>query len=201
MKEKPRENPRVIHEFEGGPSHLFWQNPLFFGPEYKSDEMKPMVLHECSNLIVFVDNMITPTLDAIYYVKMPLAVECEECEECSADTCPKSIEEVGEKGSGMQITEVLEGWFIDLGKCTPWVIARPLVKAFAKEMEKQLSANEHKGGWEKSSSVSLLDDLKRNYERLKWSINRGGQEEATRRAANIANFAMMLAENEGKLGG
>jgi len=194
------DNPRVIHEFEGGPTHLFWQNPMFFGTEYKSDVMKPMVLHECRYHKVFVDQKITPTLEAVAWEKIELAVTCEECEECNEETCPKSIEEVGQKGSGMQLSETLEGWVIDLGKCTPWVIVRPLVKVFSEEMEKQLSANEHKGGWKTCSPGFLMDELKRNYERLRWAINRGGdKEEVTKRAANIANFAMMLAENEGKL--
>lgn len=119
MKEKT-ENPRIIHEFEGGPSHLFWQDPSWFGPHYKSEDMKPIVLKLCKYHQVFVDHKITPTLDAVAWEKMPLAVPCEECDECSADTCPKSEDEVGEKGSGMKMAETLEGWFIDLGKCTPW---------------------------------------------------------------------------------
>ena len=114
------ENPRLIHEFEGGPISLFWENKLFFGPEYKSDDIKPMVLHECRYHKVFVDHKITPTLDAVVWEKMELAVACEECEDCMPETCPKSVEEVGEKGSGMKLSETLEGWIIDLAKCTPW---------------------------------------------------------------------------------
>jgi len=115
---KKTENPRVIYEFEGGPSCVFWENPSQFGPEYRSDSMKSVVLEACKDHHVFDDHNITPTLDAVVWEKMPLASPCEECDECSADTCPKSIEEVGEKGSGMQIGETLEGWFIDLKKCT-----------------------------------------------------------------------------------
>lgn len=201
MKDKA-ENPRAIHEFEGGPMGLFLENPLLFGPDYKSDDAKPLVLHYCKDHPIFREHKITPTLEAVAWEKIELVVECEECEECNEGTCPKPIEEVGVKGSGMQISETLEGWFIDLGKCTPWVIARPLVKAFAKEMEKQLSANEDKRGWKTCSPGFLMDELKRNYEKLRWAINRGGdKEEVTRRAVNIANFAMMLAENEGKLEG
>lgn len=118
--QKQTENPRVIHEFEGGLIALFWENPQWFGPEYKDEVMKPVVLEFCKYHHIFVDHKITPTLDAVAWEKMELAVECEECEDCRPETCPKPIEEVGEKGSGMQISETLEGWFIDLGKCTPW---------------------------------------------------------------------------------
>lgn len=200
MKKQP-ENSRLIHEFEGGPIYLFWQNSLFFGPEYKNDEMRPLILHDCRYHSVFVDFKITPTLDSVVWEKVELAVECEECEECVADTCPKSIEEVGQKGSGMQISETLEGWFIDLGRCTPWDDRnlRPIVKSFAMKMEKQLSSNEDKGGWEGTSAGFLLEEIHGNLRRLREAINSGAPEEVIRRAANVANFAMMLAENEGKL--
>jgi len=75
---------------------------------------------------------------------------------------------------------------------------RPAVKVFAIEMEKQLRANDHKGGWNQSPSMLLLDGLRKNHVKLKWALDRGELTEITRRAANIANFAMMIAENEGK---
>lgn len=116
MKKKS-ENPRLIHELEGGPVALFWENPLLFGSDYKSDAIKPIVFEACKGHSVFSKYKITPSIDAVVWQEMPLASPCEECDECSAETCPKSIEEVGEKGSGMKLGETLEGWFIDLGKC------------------------------------------------------------------------------------
>jgi len=118
--EKQAKNPRLIHEFEGGPVSLFWQDPTWFRPHYKGEDMKLIVLELCKYHQVFVDHKIMPTLNAVVWERMPLCNPCEECDECSADTCPKSEDEVGEKGSRMQIAETLEGWFIDLGKCTPW---------------------------------------------------------------------------------
>lgn len=115
---KKTENPRVIHEFEGGPVCLFWENSLLFGPDYKSEDTKPIVLHACEDHSVFREHNITPTLEAVAWKKIELGVACEECEECNEETCPKSIEEVGQKGSGMQLSETLEGWVIDLSKCT-----------------------------------------------------------------------------------
>lgn len=128
MEKTKTKNPRLIYEFEGGPCAMFWENPLLFGPEYKSDAMKPIVLEACKDHKVFRDHKITPTLDAVMWEEMPLASSCEECEECSPETCPKPIEEVGEKGSGMKMGETLEGWFIDLGKCTPNIKVIDLAK-------------------------------------------------------------------------
>jgi hypothetical protein len=76
---------------------------------------------------------------------------------------------------------------------------RPIVKAFAKEMEKQLRDNEHKGGWEKCSSRFLMNELSHNYGKLRGALDWGDRKEVIRRSANVANFAMMLSENEGKL--
>lgn len=78
--------------------------------------------------------------------------------------------------------------------------SRPVVKEFAREMEKQLSVNDYKGGWSKSLSSFLLDELISNTGKLRGAINhKDSQEVITRRAANIANFAMMLADNERKI--
>ena len=192
--EEQTEIPRVIEEFEGGPTHLYW------GPAFgQCDGARPIILFGCKSHQIFTEQKVIPTIESISWEKMPLFNPCEECDECKEDTCPKPIEEVFVKGSGMKLAETLEGWFIDLGKCTPRVIPRPIVREFAKEMEKQLSANEHKGGWKTCSSGFLMDELKCNCEKLRWAMNRGDQEEVIKRSANIANFSMMLAENEGKL--
>lgn len=74
---------------------------------------------------------------------------------------------------------------------------RPAVKEFAKEMEKQLRANESKGGWEQCPSGPLLDGLIYNQGRLRKAIMDRDREAITRCSANVANFAMMLSGNEG----
>ena len=76
---------------------------------------------------------------------------------------------------------------------------RPSVKVFAIEMEKQLRANDHKGGWGECTPTFLMTELNKNRERLRIAIMAGNLEQVVRRAANVANFAMMLAENEGRL--
>lgn len=82
---------------------------------------------------------------------------------------------------------------------------RPVVETFAEEMEKQLKANDHKGGWETSTNYWLMEGLKKNLAALRTCVNQEPkvliqQEEIMRRAANIANFAMMIADNAQKQG-
>ena len=75
---------------------------------------------------------------------------------------------------------------------------RPEVAMFAEVMEKQLKANENKGGWKHCDSSFLMKELQRNYDAL-WSLDYEDKAHILRRAANIANFAMMIADNWGRL--
>jgi len=75
---------------------------------------------------------------------------------------------------------------------------RAVVESFAKEMEKQLRANEYKGGWEDCTARHLLDELQRNYIAIISAfLNNDCDGDITRRCANVANFAMMIADNFG----
>ena len=113
----PKNNSqRVINEFEGGPSHLYWGK----SPHCQDAGMYYIVKDTCKAHPIFREQKVTPTIESISYEKMTLYSECEECEECDSKTCPRPVEEVGSKGSGMKAVEALEGWFIDLSKCTPW---------------------------------------------------------------------------------
>jgi hypothetical protein len=91
---------------------------------------------------------------------------------------------------------------------------RPEVAQFAEEMEKQLRANEDKGGWKSCDRRFLLEELCKNYYRLEemliWFEGPGNTKRNTlvsdenmpeilRRCANIANFVMMIADNHGGL--
>lgn len=97
----------------------------------------------------------------------------------------------------------------ELGECVANFVqqTRPVpnprseVMKFAFEMEKQLSANEHKGGWKRDNHQDLTGFLLLNLEKLRHELikippNRDKQE-ITKRCANIANFAMMVTDNEG----
>lgn len=73
------------------------------------------------------------------------------------------------------------------------------VAAFAGEMEARLRANEHKGGWQDCASnellVMLLKEVSELAEALYW---RASSNEVRREAADVANFAMMIADPERK---
>ena len=80
---------------------------------------------------------------------------------------------------------------------------RPEVQKFAEEMERQLQANEHKGGWEDCTICHLIVELRRNsyeLERAALRVDAGltsSIPSVVRRAANVANIAMMVADNWG----
>ncbi|RUT48563.1 hypothetical protein EJP82_01060 [Paenibacillus anaericanus] len=73
------------------------------------------------------------------------------------------------------------------------IILRPEVYGFAKTMEEQLRANENKGGWSNCTNQFLSRQLDKNIAKLYKCTS---HEEFRRRCANIANFAMMLADND-----
>lgn len=75
--------------------------------------------------------------------------------------------------------------------------ARPEVRAFADAMEEQLSANDHKGGWQRDTALSLLRRLREETTELARAI--GGEGDVLKEAADVANFAMMIADVSGAL--
>ena len=121
-----KSTPRIINEFDGGPSHIY----LGRIPHVDNEQSRDLVFYINQNngdlKELLKELKVTPTKESISRMKQNLYIECEGIDDCSADcdpnTCPRPIEEVGEKGSGMEITEVIEGWFIDLGKCEPWIV-------------------------------------------------------------------------------
>jgi hypothetical protein len=86
---------------------------------------------------------------------------------------------------------------------------RPAVAAFAQLMERQLRANDHKGGWEYEHPNDLHSRLLEEAEELKVAIyNRQRTKKYERaesaecvglEAADVANFAMMIADISGAL--
>lgn len=74
---------------------------------------------------------------------------------------------------------------------------RPELGWFAEQMEKQLTENEHKGGWLSSREDYLIAELERSLRRIKSSNI--ASVEYTRKCANIANYAMMLADKDRQL--
>jgi len=71
---------------------------------------------------------------------------------------------------------------------------RPQLAWFANEMERQLEANDHKSGWQYYTLKQLLRRLKQEVGELERAIN-VGKLDVVEEAADVANFAMMIADN------
>jgi NTP pyrophosphatase (non-canonical NTP hydrolase) len=78
---------------------------------------------------------------------------------------------------------------------------RPEVLAFMEEMEARLRANDHKGGWEDCSYPYLIRRIREETDELLSSLGQVGvvdPAEVRREAADVANFAMMVADVFGR---
>jgi NTP pyrophosphatase (non-canonical NTP hydrolase) len=85
---------------------------------------------------------------------------------------------------------------------------RPEVQAFAKLMERQLRANDFKGGWDRDPPLALLRRLRQETDELEQvltDLDEAGEVfdddrvEIGCEAADVANFAMMVADVMGSL--
>ena len=73
----------------------------------------------------------------------------------------------------------------------------PYVAAFAREMEGKLACNRHKGdreGWLALDMTTLRKLLFRELDELEQAISWGDANAVTEEAADVANFAMMIAD-------
>jgi NTP pyrophosphatase (non-canonical NTP hydrolase) len=68
----------------------------------------------------------------------------------------------------------------------------PLAR-FAIEMERQLRANDHKTGWTDCEQRWLLNRLKQETAELERALTSG--KNIVKETADVANFAMMIADN------
>ncbi len=71
---------------------------------------------------------------------------------------------------------------------------REPVRRFAETMEQRLRANDHKGGWTRCEVLWLLGRLREEVEELEREILRGEPAAIVHEAADVANFAMMIAD-------
>jgi len=78
---------------------------------------------------------------------------------------------------------------------------RPSVREFARQMELQLRANDWKDGWQGMAWDELLGRLVEEAAELEQAILAGSPEDVSREAADVGNFAMMLANVWGPHGG
>ncbi len=73
---------------------------------------------------------------------------------------------------------------------------RPEVQRFAEAMEGRLSANDHKGGWKECDYEYLLQRTLEEFQELDQAVIDGKPAtEIRKEAADVANFAMMIADN------
>ena len=67
---------------------------------------------------------------------------------------------------------------------------------FASDMEEQLEANQDKGGWEGCTAKYLLREMHKSMKSAEAGIFNGASTGyVTKKLANAANYAMMLADN------
>lgn len=77
-------------------------------------------------------------------------------------------------------------------------LLRPVLWRFALAMEAQLRANDNKPGWDGDPLESLLQRLREESDELASEIYKrafGEKHAITKEAADVANFAMMIADN------
>jgi NTP pyrophosphatase (non-canonical NTP hydrolase) len=75
---------------------------------------------------------------------------------------------------------------------------RGSVEWFADEMEKKLRRNDEKKGpegWRDMSPLSLYSSLMQEIRELKMALNEGVSESIIGECVDVANFAMMIADN------
>jgi NTP pyrophosphatase (non-canonical NTP hydrolase) len=88
------------------------------------------------------------------------------------------------------------------------IVLRPSLQRFAELMEKTLRENDHKGGWENMSTSSIMRRIDEELGELKdariimehAAFTRSTTfaarcRQVAKEAADVANFAMMLADN------
>jgi NTP pyrophosphatase (non-canonical NTP hydrolase) len=81
----------------------------------------------------------------------------------------------------------------DARKIAEWECRRE-VRQFAKVMESRLRANDHKPGWKQDIAPALFRRLQEEAAELDGAIDFGTPGEIAKEAADVANFAMMIAD-------
>lgn len=79
-------------------------------------------------------------------------------------------------------------------QAAPTVAIRPEVTWFAEQMERKLRENDHKGGWRNDDIGHLNHRLGLEQVELNVALTKGVAEEIISEAADVANFAMMVAD-------
>jgi len=72
---------------------------------------------------------------------------------------------------------------------------RKEVRWFADRMEAKLRANDHKGGWAKGYAEYFLCKMNEEFKELLEALESGNYEAGISECVDLANYAMMLADN------
>jgi len=73
---------------------------------------------------------------------------------------------------------------------------RAVIRWFAQAMEDELKENDHKGGWADMHCKALMARLLEELIELQGAIEQGASKPTVlSEAADVANFAMMVADN------
>jgi NTP pyrophosphatase (non-canonical NTP hydrolase) len=78
------------------------------------------------------------------------------------------------------------------------VKCRASVNWFTAQMELKLRENDYKGGWAKCEHHWLLDRLKQEVVELEKALDQVDNQNVINEAADVANFALMIADLAGK---
>lgn len=70
------------------------------------------------------------------------------------------------------------------------------VRLFAEQMELKLRKNDHKGHWDVCTPEYLLNRMKEEVKELAAIVYSENSQAIIGEAADVANFAMMIADNE-----
>ena len=70
-----------------------------------------------------------------------------------------------------------------------------VVIGFAERMDEKLEANSHKNGWQDCSDKWLLNRLRQETKELTKAVESGKIDRISSEAADVANFAMFIADN------
>jgi NTP pyrophosphatase (non-canonical NTP hydrolase) len=71
---------------------------------------------------------------------------------------------------------------------------RKEVLIFAEDMEQKLRENDYKGGWKNCEVSFLIGAIEKELGELKEVVKNGEFAKIIREAADVANFAMMIAD-------
>jgi NTP pyrophosphatase (non-canonical NTP hydrolase) len=72
---------------------------------------------------------------------------------------------------------------------------RKELRWFVEQMEMKLKANDHRGGWHNEYTEFFLARMNDEYRELVTALEQGDFEAAITECADLANFAMMLADH------